>query len=193
MIKTLNSPISSSTDFSIQSNKNRLMILQGAFYVKGINPGPFGPTYNPEFSNAVSTLQSNAGIGATGVADLLVVKALLSMDAFTVLPQYGGIAEIAEIQRTLNAQYAYDMGSLIPCDGVYGRDLNKALIYALQIQEGFTAAAENLALYNLYLNKFGTTPEAALSEEDIAKKYEENYIKTKNKNRSKISLFCIGL
>lgn len=139
------SPISSSTDFSIQSNKNRLMILQGAFYVKGINPGPFGPTYNPEFSNAVSTLQSNAGIGATGVADLLVVKALLSMDAFTVLPQYGGIAEIAEIQRTLNAQYAYDMGSLIPCDGVYGRDLNKALIYALQIQEGFTAAEANEA------------------------------------------------
>lgn len=139
------SPISSSTDFSIQSNKNRLMILQGAFYVKGINPGPFGPTYNPEFSSAVSTLQSNAGIGATGVADLLVVKALLSMDAFTVLPQYGGVAEIAEIQRTLNAQYAYDMGSLIPCDGVYGRDLNKALIYALQIQEGFTAAEANEA------------------------------------------------
>ena len=38
----------------------------------------------------------------------------------------------------------------------------------LWIEEGFTAAAENLALYNLYLNKFGTTPEAALSEEDIA-------------------------
>lgn len=139
------SPISSSTDFSIQSNKNRLMILQGAFYVKGINPGAFGPTYNTEFSSAVSTLQSNAGIGATGVADLLVVKALLSMDAFTVLPQYGGVETIATIQRTLNAEYANDMGSLIPCDGVYGRDLNKALIYALQIQEGFSVAEANEA------------------------------------------------
>ncbi|MBU5323654.1 peptidoglycan-binding domain-containing protein, partial [Sarcina ventriculi] len=137
--------ISSETDFSIKSNQNKLMILQGAFYVKGINPGGFAPTYSSEFTTAVETLQSNAGVEVTGIADFLVVKALLSMDAFTVLPQYGGIETIATIQRTLNAEYANDMGSLIPCDGVYGRNLNKALIYALQIQEGFSVAEANEA------------------------------------------------
>lgn len=137
--------ISSETDFSIKSNQNKLMILQGAFYVKGINPGGFAPTYSSEFTTAVETLQSNAGVGVTGIADFLVVKALLSMDAFTVLPQYGGVETIATIQRTLNAEYANDMGSLIPSDGVYGRNLNKALIYALQIQEGFSVAEANEA------------------------------------------------
>lgn len=138
-------PISSGTDFSTQSNKNRLMILQGAFYVMGINPGSFGGAYSSSFESAVSTLQSNAGIAATGIADLLVVKALLSMDSFTVLSQYGGVEAIAQIQRALNAEYAQDMGGLIPCDGVYGRDLNKALIYALQIQEGISVADANEA------------------------------------------------
>lgn len=137
--------ISGETDFSIKSNQNKLMILQGAFYVKGINPGGFAPTYSSEFTTAVETLQSNAGVEVTGIADFLVVKALLSMDAFTVLPQYGGGETIATIQRTLNAEYANDMGSLIPCDGVYGRNLNKALIYALQIQEGFSVAEANEA------------------------------------------------
>lgn len=139
------SPISADTDFSIKSNQNKFMILQGAFYVKGINPGGFAPIYNSQFASAVSTLQSNAGIAATGVADLLVVKGLLSMDSFTVLPQYGGVEAIAEIQRAMNAQYASDMGALIPCDGVYGRELNKALIYALQIREGLSVSAANEA------------------------------------------------
>ncbi|MGL5646450.1 MAG: glycoside hydrolase domain-containing protein [Clostridium sp.] len=139
------SDLSSSTDFSAQSNLNRLYILQGAFYVKGINPGGFQTPYNDSFSSAVSELQSNAGISQTGVVDLLVAKALLSMDAFVVLTDDGGVEAIANIQKDLNAAYAYDMGSLIPCDGVYGRELNKALIYAFQITEGISPEDANEA------------------------------------------------
>ena len=139
------SPLSASTDFSIKSNQNRLMILQGAFYLKGINPGSFGPVFNSEMTTAIETLQANAGIGATGIADLLVVKALLSMDQFVVLSQYGGKEAIADIQKALNARFAEDMNGLIPSDGIYGRELNKALIYALQITEGLSAADANEA------------------------------------------------
>lgn len=91
--------ISGETDFSIKSNQNKLMILQGAFYVKGINPGGFAPTYSSEFTTAVETLQSNAGVEVTGIADFLVVKALLSMDAFTVLPQYGGVKQLLQYKE----------------------------------------------------------------------------------------------
>ncbi|MGL4452410.1 MAG: glycoside hydrolase domain-containing protein [Sarcina sp.] len=134
------SDLSVSTDFSIQANINRLYILQGAFYVKGINPGGFQVPYNSSFSGAVSELQSNAGISQTGVVDLLVAKALLSMDDFVVLPKYGGTQEIAQIQKALNTKYAYEMEELIPCDGVYGRELNKALIFAFQRTEGLSTA-----------------------------------------------------
>ena len=100
----------------------------------------FQVPYNSSFSSAVETLQSNAGIAGTGIVDLLVAKALLSMDDFVVLSNYGGVEEIAEIQKALNAKFAQEMNQLIPADGIYGRELNKALIFAFQRTEGLLVA-----------------------------------------------------
>lgn len=138
-------PLSASTDYSLQSNKNKLMILQGGFWCKGISPGSFGPIYTPKITEAIETLQRNAGIEQTGVADVLVFQALLSMDQFVVIKRLGGDENIAELQRSLNSRYATDRGFLIPCDGIYGRELNKALIYALQRTEGLSSSDANRA------------------------------------------------
>ncbi|MEF2115258.1 MULTISPECIES: glycoside hydrolase domain-containing protein [Clostridium] len=70
------------------------------------------------------------------------MKSLLAMDAFTLLNYgcYTGVAKIREIQQRFNHdyisnQYFNDNIGLIPCDGIYGRSTNKALLYALQIEE----------------------------------------------------------
>lgn len=138
-------PLSASTNYSLQSNKNKLMILQGGFWCKGISPGSFGPVYTSKVTEAIETLQRNAGIEQTGVADILVFKALLSMNQFVVIKRLGGDENIAEIQRSLNSRYATERGFLIPCDGIYGRELNKAIIYALQRTEGLSSSESTKA------------------------------------------------
>lgn len=73
------------------------------------------------------------------------MKSLLSMDAFTLLTygSYNGNYNIRIIQQNLNKNYssnkyfASNIG-LVPCDGIYGRSTNKALLYALQIEEGIS-------------------------------------------------------
>lgn len=57
------------------------------------------------------------------------MKALLDMSAFKLVS--GGDSRIRQIQQNLNRDYNDYIG-LMPCDGLYGRDTNKALIYALQ-------------------------------------------------------------
>lgn len=70
------------------------------------------------------------------------MKALMSMDTFKLLSSYGGTAEVREMQQRLNRKYEAYTG-LTPCDGVYGRNTNKALIYALQAEEGMPTSVAN--------------------------------------------------
>ncbi|AUS28400.1 hypothetical protein C1A50_4252 [Paenibacillus polymyxa] len=65
----------------------------------------------------------------------MIFKALLNMDAFVNI----GDPKIREIQQKLNRDYyriLFEPLGLIPCDGIYARSTNKALIYALQVEEG---------------------------------------------------------
>ncbi len=95
---------------------------------------------------AIMQLQSDAGLSTQdGIVTATIMKSLLSMDAFKLLNygDYHGDQNIRVIQQTLNCDYSSnkyfssDLG-LIPCDGIYERKTNTALIYALQIEEGIT-------------------------------------------------------
>ena len=66
------------------------------------------------------------------------MKALLDMSAFTCLA--GGTEEIRTIQQRLNYDY-YNYYQICPCDGLYNRDMNKMLIYALQKELGISKSS----------------------------------------------------
>ena len=68
---------------------------------------------------------------------LNVMKALLSMNQYVLLISYGGLESIRDIQQRLNRNYE-DYVGLMPCDGLYGREMNKALIKVLQAIEGLS-------------------------------------------------------
>ncbi|WP_243129636.1 glycoside hydrolase domain-containing protein [Clostridium sp. HBUAS56017] len=126
-------------DIAIWSDKaNQVYILQGALFCKGYNPTGFTGTFGENTKNAVIEFQSDAGLtNLTGVVDSLLMKALLNMDSFKLL----GDSKIRKVQQNLNRDYSsngYFRASigLVPCDGIYERITNKALIYALQIEEG---------------------------------------------------------
>lgn len=122
--------------FGYANPENMVMILQGAFWCKGINPYAFDGKFTEATAAAIKKLQGDAGIAQTGVAYVLEFKALLSMDQYSLIES--GNPGIRQIQQTLNSRYAEGRGELIPCDGIYGAGLNKALVYALQRLEGFT-------------------------------------------------------
>lgn len=132
----------------------KFAILQGALWCKGYSPGyhlyeaedgtvVFDGVFDEGVERAVIQLKEDAGlINPNGVVTLNVMKALMSMDSFKLLSSYGGNAEIRAMQQKINRKYEQYTG-LIPCDGVYGRNTNKALILALQAEEGLPVSVAN--------------------------------------------------
>lgn len=127
---------------------NMYAILQGALWCKGYNPGynisessdgtvNFNAVFDEDVENAVKALQLDAGLyPQDGVVSLNLMKALMSMDSFKLLPSaYGSDSNVRSFQQWLNRNFENYAG-LSPCDGVYGRNTNKALIYAFQATEG---------------------------------------------------------
>lgn len=132
---------------------NKFAILQGALWCKGYSPGYniseengiifFNAVFDEDVENAVKQLQRDAGLSAPdGVVSLNLMKALMSMDSFKLLSSYGGDTNIRTFQQWLNNNYEAYTG-LNPCDGVYGRNTNKALILALQAEEGLPTSIAN--------------------------------------------------
>lgn len=131
-------------------------ILQFALWCKGYCPG-YNISYNEstgkvninavfdaEVEQAVIELKEDAGLtNPNGVVTLNVMKALMSMDSFKLLgSSYGAKAEVRAMQQEFNRKYESYIG-LIPCDGVYGRSTNSALIYAYQAEEGLPVGVAN--------------------------------------------------
>lgn len=120
-------------------------IIQGALLCKGYSTGVGTPTlhfYNGT-GNAIKRLKGDAGIdNSSSTVTLNIMKALLSMDYFFSYNTSEKTQNIQTIQRYLNANYESYIG-LTPCDGVYGRGTNKALIYAIQAEEGMSTSVAN--------------------------------------------------
>lgn len=105
-------------------------------YCKGYNPTGFTGIYGDGTKAAIARFQKDAGLrNVDGVASSMIIKALLNMDAFINV----GDDKIRTIQQNLNRDYyqlLFKPLGLIPCDGRYARSTNKALIYALQSEQG---------------------------------------------------------
>lgn len=116
------------------TENNMVYIVQGGLWCKGYNPGGFTGYYGNGTYAAVKQLKTDAGFpSASGNMQRDFIRALLDMSAFTCLPR--GSEEIRSIQQELNYEY-FDYYQICPCDGLYNRDMNKMLIYALQKEEG---------------------------------------------------------
>ena len=113
---------------------NITYIIQGGFWCKGIDPAAFDGKFTSDTASAVTTMKEYAGLSDTsGTLDSQFMAALLNMSAFTLVAN--GFEKIRTMQQQLNHDYLAYTG-ILPCDGVYQRDTNTALIYALQAEEG---------------------------------------------------------
>lgn len=159
-------------------------IIQGALWCKGYSTG--ADTITKHFysgtGNAVKSLKDDAGLeNVNSTVTLNVMKALMSMDQYRLVN--GGTLRIQLVQRRLNRQYENYIG-LCPCDGVYGRQMNKALIITLQAIEGFSV--------NDATGNFGNGTKARLPLlPDTAGKLS-NEVKNQATDLVKYALICNG-
>ncbi|MFJ7154400.1 glycoside hydrolase domain-containing protein [Streptomyces sp. NPDC101118] len=113
-------------------------VVQSALYCKGYDGGDIEGTYNPRVAASVARVKQNMGVQAAYPGDGVtpkVFKALLTMDAYTVVA--GGTEQIRSVQQWLNGRYVGRRNFfVVPCDGNFSRDVQKALIYAIQFELG---------------------------------------------------------
>ncbi|MCH4008502.1 glycoside hydrolase domain-containing protein [Companilactobacillus sp.] len=121
-------------------SSNIVRLIQGAFWCKGISPSDFDGRFSAKTQKAIEILQKNAGIPANGTMTGHLMRALFDMSAFVLVQS--GSSKIRSMQQYLNGSYNKYFG-ILPCDGIYQRDTNTALIYALQAVEGMDPSTAN--------------------------------------------------
>lgn len=125
---------------SSEERYNMIYILQGAFWAKGYSPGTFDGKFTPALESAIHRFQADVGFDqTTAVVDVKLMKALLNTDGFRL--SAAGNPSFRIIQQILNTEYAQGYFDYIPTNGVYERQTNRALIYALQIETGLSSVA----------------------------------------------------
>ena len=158
-------------------------IILGALWCKGYatNSYQIDNHFTTGMGNAIVNLKDDAGLtDNTPTITLNIMKALLSMDQFKKIK--GGTDEIRAFQRQLNKKYAEKI-EIMPCDGMYTRQVNKAFIKILQIIEGYTGNNVDGAFGNGTKSKLPVIPnQGSLSDEK-----EENAIEL-----IKAALCCNG-
>ncbi|MBP2475597.1 peptidoglycan hydrolase-like protein with peptidoglycan-binding domain [Crossiella equi] len=115
---------------------NIVKILQHALYCKGYWAGVVTGDYHSSTETAVGELKMDAGlVNHNSRVQPKIFKAILTMDAYVLLS--GGNQEIRQIQGYLNNKYIHKSTFfLAPTDGHYSRDVQTALLKAIQYELG---------------------------------------------------------
>ncbi|MCD4549153.1 glycoside hydrolase domain-containing protein [Schaalia sp. lx-260] len=115
-------------------------IIQGALWCKGY-PAEYGgitTKFTDNVADSIRQMKADIGLSDTSATiDLEMMMALLSMKQFRLLAAYGGKTTIRIAQQAINRNYKNYTG-IVPTDGLYSREMNKALIQVLQSLQGFT-------------------------------------------------------
>ncbi|MBC2962376.1 DUF1906 domain-containing protein [Nocardioides deserti] len=120
-------------------------VIQSALYCKGYDGGNIDGVYNEKVQASVTQLKTNMGVDDVYPGSGLtpkVFKSLLTMDAY--VPVMGGTEAVRGVQQWLNATYVdRENFYVIPCDGNFSRDVQKALMLAIQFQIGMSDSVAN--------------------------------------------------
>lgn len=139
---------------STTTNHNIVAIMQCGMWCKGY----WGGTEFGDFSDAsdLSFMAADMGLPTTFALPPKAFKSLLSMDAYRLRP--GGSITAMDVQRWLNGRYISRADYLlIPCDGLYSRDVQRGLMYAIQYELGL--------LDGVATGELGPTTRALLSSQ----------------------------
>ncbi len=120
-------------------------IIAHGLYCKGYSAGEPNGVFNSEMSASVTNLKRDMGVDGTYTGDGVtpkVFKGLLTMDPYVRID--GGRENVRAVQRWLNGTYVNRRNFfIIPCDGYFSRDVQKALLLAIQFEIGMSDDVAN--------------------------------------------------
>ena len=140
------------------SSSNLVTILQYALLCKGYYDVEITGKFDENTQREIVSLQEDAGLAESQIstdATPIVVQAALSTEIYVIA--IDGDERVREIQRALNQDYFSYIG-IQPCDGIFGPNTVKALIMALQSEEGIPRREDVDSDDDIYANGyFGST------------------------------------
>lgn len=130
-------------DSNDETGSNIYSIIQGALWCKGYSTGATDITshFYGGTGRGIKNMKEDAGMyNPDSTVTIEVMEALLSMRQFRKVS--GGDENIREMQQFLNRVFRGYI-NYGPCDGIYGREMCKNLILALQAIEGLDIDTAN--------------------------------------------------
>lgn len=122
-------------------NPNLLRIYNFALFCKGYWASTLYDRWDGNSQDSLIQLYRDAGLTYDESDWEMwphIVKALMRMDQFKLVPS--GDTNIRDIQKQLNSRYVAGVGipamGLVPCDGIYSRDVQQGLMMAVQHEIG---------------------------------------------------------
>ncbi|GAA1569684.1 hypothetical protein GCM10009789_23930 [Kribbella sancticallisti] len=126
------------------TKENLLRLLSAALWCKGY-PGFYdGAAITfASLSTAVGWVRDDLGLGAASpYVDVKLMASLLTMDAYVRIGS--GTDQVREVQRWLNGTYLNRADfAIVPCDGIYGRQVQTAMLFGLQYEIGMADGVAN--------------------------------------------------
>ncbi|MGK5521149.1 glycoside hydrolase domain-containing protein [Micromonospora sp. URMC 107] len=137
------------TQPSREVNGNLIRIYNSALFCKGYWASTTYGNWGPDSQVALERLYRDAGLTYAGQDENTmwphIVKALMRMDQFRLVP--GGDINIQNIQKRLNSRYVAGIKipamGLVPCDGIYSRDVQQGFMMAVQYEIGIPLSSIN--------------------------------------------------
>lgn len=132
-------------DENSNTSTNLLSILSGALFCKGYSGIYHGGVVSFEFmADTITQIRGLLGLSSTAYVDVKLMASLLSMDAYEI-PFFGdGTSTVREVQQWLNGMYVGRQDfAIVPCDGIFSRQVQTALLYALQYEFGMADGTAN--------------------------------------------------
>lgn len=131
-----------------ETNPSIVSIYNFALWCKGYWASNPVYVWDTTSRDSLRDLIGDMGLSGAVIGNELwarVVKALLTMDQFRLVP--GGDSTVQSIQKRLNYRYVYQRAipamNLVPCDGIYSREVQKGLMMAVQYEVGVNPADIN--------------------------------------------------
>ena len=131
------------------TSANVLRLLSGALWCKGYqglvdDDAQHPPTFGA-MAPYVGQVRDDLGLGSGNpFVDVKLMTSLMSMDAYVIPFFGGGTVSVREVQRWLNKTYlARRDFAVVPCDGIFSRQVQTALLYALQYEFGMADGTAN--------------------------------------------------
>ncbi|MEU5908493.1 glycoside hydrolase domain-containing protein [Micromonospora sp. NPDC047467] len=125
---------------------NLVRIYNSALFCKGYWASTLYDVWGPASQTSLEQLYRDAGLtyAQTGMWPH-IVKALMRMDQFRLVP--GGDINIQNVQKRLNSRYVAGIRipamGLVPCDGIYSRDVQQGFMMAVQYEIGIALNSIN--------------------------------------------------